>query len=167
STNGALPPQAVVGQEHLAVSSGLKSSLNLRFPSDFIRENLADYQFQNPNILLKALLHPSYKSRDRKGHVDSFEPLDYVGGFVLDYVVSSTARSRLRRSYILMNSANKSQHAMSHAKVAVLRQDSLAYFAIKNNFHKYVFLDRPIEKTSLRDFADGMRSVHVSIHRRF
>uniref|UniRef100_V5GNL1 Putative dsrna-specific ribonuclease transcription n=2 Tax=Ixodes ricinus TaxID=34613 RepID=V5GNL1_IXORI len=152
ATNGAVPPPVVVGQEHLQVAQDLKNSLNLRFPADFVRDNLADYTFKNPNILLKALLHPSYKARDRKGAADNFEPLDYVGGFVLDYVVSR---------YILMNSPNKTQHAMSHAKVAVLRQDSLAYFAVKNNFHKYVFLDRPIEKSSLRDFAEGLRNVHT------
>ncbi|KAG0437913.1 hypothetical protein HPB47_017225 [Ixodes persulcatus] len=152
ATNGAVPPPVVVGQEHLQVAQDLKNSLNLRFPADFVRDNLADYTFKNPNILLKALLHPSYRARDRKGAADNFEPLDYVGGFVLDYVISR---------YILMNSPNKTQHAMSHAKVAVLRQDSLAYFAVKNNFHKYVFLDRPIEKSSLRDFAEGLRNVHT------
>lgn len=144
-----------LGLEHFQVAPDLKQALSLRVPQDFLRDNLGDYRFQNPNILLKALLHPTYKTRDRKDRKnrhDSFEPLDYVGSFVMDYIVSR---------YVLMNARNKSQHHMAEAKASVLRQDSLAYFAVKNNFHKYVFVDRPVEKASLREFAEGLRSVQT------
>ncbi|KAK8766814.1 hypothetical protein V5799_006405 [Amblyomma americanum] len=141
-----------LGQEHFQVAPDLKQALSLRVPQEFLREHLGDYRFQNPNIFLKALLHPTYKTRDRKDRHDSFEPLDYVGSFVMDYIVSR---------YVLMNARNKSQHHMAEAKASVLRQDSLAYFAVKNNFHKYVFVDRPVEKASLREFAEGLRNVQA------
>lgn len=153
SSNGA--PQgssgvAAAGLEHLQVAPDLKQALSLRLPQDFLRDHLGDYHFQNPSIFLKALLHPTYKTRDRKNRHDSFEPLDYIGSFVMDYIVSR---------YVLMHARNKSQHHMAEVKASVLRQDSLAYFAVKNDFHKYVFVDRPVEKASLREFADGLRNI--------
>lgn len=138
------------GLEHLQVAPDLKQALSLRVPQDFLRDHLGDYHFQNANIFLKALLHPTFKTRDRKDRHDSFEPLDYIGSFVMDYIVSK---------YVLVNARNKSQHHMAQVKASVLRQDSLAYFAVKNDFHKYVFVDRPVEKASLREFADGLRNV--------
>lgn len=143
---------AAVGMEHLQVAPDLKQALSLRVPQEFVRDHLGDYHFQNANILLKALLHPTFKTRDRKNRHDSFEPLDYIGSFVMDYIVSR---------YVLMNARNKSQHHMAQVKASVLRQDSLAYFAVKNNFHKFVFVDRPVEKASLREFAEGLRSVQT------
>lgn len=140
------------GLEHLQVAPDLKQALSLRLPEDFLRDHLGDYRFKNPNILLKALLHPTFKTRDRKDRHDSFEPLDYIGSFVMDYIVAR---------YVLMNARNKSQHHMAQVKASVLRQDSLAYFAVKNDFHKYVFVDRPVEKASLREFADGLRSIQT------
>uniref|UniRef100_A0A023GEF7 Putative secreted protein n=1 Tax=Amblyomma triste TaxID=251400 RepID=A0A023GEF7_AMBTT len=150
-----------LGLEHFQVASDLKQALSLRVPQDFLRDHLGDYHFKNPNILLKALLHPTYKTRDRKDRKDrhdSFEPLDYVGSFVMDYIVSR---------YVLMHARNKSQHHMAEVKASVLRQDSLAYFAVKNNFHKFVFVDRPVEKASLREFADGLRNVQTLGELRF
>ncbi|XP_077546176.1 ribonuclease 3-like isoform X2 [Haemaphysalis longicornis] len=141
-----------VGLEHLQVAPDLKQTLSLRVPQDFLRDHLGDYHFQNPNVFLKALLHPTYKTRDRKDRHDSFEPLDYVGSFVIDYIVAR---------YVLMNARNKSQHHMAEVKASVCRQDALAYFAVKNNFHKFVFVDRPVEKASLREFADGLRNVQA------
>lgn len=141
-----------LGLEHFQVAQDLKQALSLRVPPEFARDHLGDYRFQNPNILLKALLHATYKTRDRKDRHDSFEPLDYVGSFVMDYIVSR---------YVLMNARNKSQHHMAEVKASVLRQDSLAYFAVKNNFHKYVFVDRPVEKASLKEFAEGLRNVQT------
>uniref|UniRef100_A0A023G2U8 Putative secreted protein n=1 Tax=Amblyomma triste TaxID=251400 RepID=A0A023G2U8_AMBTT len=91
-----------LGLEHFQVASDLKQALSLRVPQDFLRDHLGDYHFKNPNILLKALLHPTYKTRDRKDRKDrhdSFEPLDYVGSFVMDYIVSR---------YVLMHARNKS-----------------------------------------------------------
>lgn len=134
------------------MSGDLRNSLGLRVPNDFVKDYLGDYKFQNPNILLKALLHSTYKTRSRTNQTESFEPLDYIGGFVLDYIVSR---------YVLMNAADKSQSAMARAKGTVLRQDSLAYFAVKNNFNKVVFVDRPIEKTQLREHTEAVRNIQV------
>ncbi|XP_064486733.1 uncharacterized protein LOC135399026 [Ornithodoros turicata] len=137
-------------QSHLLLSSELARNLDLTSPLEFARTTLGGYKFQDPTLLTKAFLHATYKIKERKGKKESYQPLDYVGDFVLDYIVSK---------YILQNAANKTQAYMAEKKTAMLKQESLAFLAAKHKFHLHVFVDGANEKSSLNNYVRSVERV--------
>lgn len=132
-------------QEPLGLDAPARQSL--RFPQRLVSEKLSAYSFRQPDLLTRALLHPS-KAR-RLNSTVSYRPLDYVGQCALEFVVSR---------YILKNGTAKSSEEMHLAKTRLLRQDTLARVAALNNLDQYVFVDEGPEKTSMTAFANEARS---------
>ncbi|XP_064486732.1 ribonuclease 3-like isoform X2 [Ornithodoros turicata] len=136
----------------LTLSVAEKQVLNVSFPYDFATKSLGGYRFKNQDLLVRALLHPKYKARQRKQMKTTFEPLDYIGNFVLDFVVSR---------HILRNGSNKSKAQMHGIRAQLLCQRSCAYFAAHNGFQDYVLIDEGREKSEMFNYAQNAKNAGV------
>lgn len=113
------------------LSKDLIMKLEMEFPDQLVKESLSGYQFRNRGILLRALLHRTYKQSKRPRNKTCCDPLDYIGDYVLKFIISQ---------YILEHCPQKQKESLAQRRSIVECQEAYAFLAVKNNFHKYVFI---------------------------
>lgn len=133
----------------LGLSLREKRVFDATFPEAFVVKSLGGYRFNNRDLLIRAFLHPKYKASRRQGIHTSFQPLDYVGNFVLDFITS--------RHILKANSSGKSKRLMHGLKAQILGRKSCALYAAENDFDQYVLIDDGKEKEEMLNYATAAR----------
>ncbi|XP_064486735.1 uncharacterized protein LOC135399028 [Ornithodoros turicata] len=134
----------------------LVMKLEMVFPTEFVTESLGGYQFKTKGILLRALLHRTYKQSKRPRNKTCCDPLDYVGDYVLKFLISQ---------YILEHCPEKHKESLAQRRSLVESQETYAFLAVKNNFHKYVFIqqlgDGSQDYEHLKAYIEGIKNVQT------
>lgn len=124
--------------------------MQMEFPDKFVAEKLGGYQFRTKYTLLRALLHRTYKQKQRPHNKTFCDPLDYIGDYVLKFIISQ---------YLLEHCVNKSKENLAHRRSKVECQEVYAFLAVRNGFQDYVFIDDRKEWEHLHEYVKAVKDV--------
>lgn len=126
--------------------------LQMTFPEKFVKEKLAGYVFKNKSTLLRALLHRTYKQSKRPTNKTFCDPLDYVGDYVLKFIISQ---------YLLEHCAVKTKEQLAQRRALVESQEAYALLAVRNGFHEAVFIDDRRDWEHLTEYIGNVKDVQT------
>jgi len=93
-------------------------------------EKKIGYEFENKNLLKKALTHTSYAYEHNK---ESNEKLEFLGDAILEFVTSE---------YLFNNYTHLKEGEMTKVRASVVCEDSLYKIALKLDFSDFLYLGR-------------------------
>ncbi|KAM7294732.1 endoribonuclease Dicer homolog 3a isoform X2 [Ixodes scapularis] len=126
--------------------------LQMEFPEKFVEEKLSGYKFKTKGTLLRALLHRTYKQKERPRNKTFCDPLDYIGDYVLKFIISQ---------YLLEHCVSKNKENLAHRRSMVECQEVYAFLAVRNGFHDHVFMDDRREWEHLTDYVKAISGVET------
>ena len=88
------------------------------------------YEFNNKQLLMKALTHTSYAYENK---VESNEKLEFLGDAILEVIVSK---------FLYLNYNNLTEGEMTKVRASVVCENSLFQIAKKHNFSDFLFLGK-------------------------
>ena len=88
------------------------------------------YEFENKDLLVKALTHTSYAYEN---NVESNEKLEFLGDSILEFISSK---------YLYNNYKNLKEGEMTKVRATVVCEESLYKVAIKHNFSDFLNLGK-------------------------
>lgn len=137
---------------HFVLKPELVVKLQMEYPDKFVKERLGGYEFKTKSTLLRALLHRTYKQSKRPNNKTFCDPLDYVGDYVLKFVISQ---------YLLENCAVKTKEQLAQRRALVECQEAYALLAVRNGFHEAVFLDDRRDWEHLNEYIKNVKGVQT------
>lgn len=137
---------------HFVLKPELVVKLQMEYPDKFVKERLGGYEFKAKSTLLRALLHRTYKQSKRPNNKTFCDPLDYVGDYVLKFVISQ---------YLLENCAVKTKEQLAQRRALVECQEAYALLAVRNGFHEAVFLDDRRDWEHLNEYIKNVKGVQT------
>ncbi|CAN8025643.1 unnamed protein product [Ixodes persulcatus] len=126
--------------------------MQMEFPEKFVEEKLSGYKFKTKGTLLRALLHRTYKQKERPRNKTFCDPLDYIGDYVLKFIISQ---------YLLEHCVSKNKENLAHRRSIVECQEVYAFLAVRNGFHDHVFMDDRREWEHLTDYVKAISGVET------
>lgn len=126
--------------------------LQMVYPEKFVKEKLGGYEFKNKSTLLRALLHRTYKQSKRPTNKTFCDPLDYVGDYVLKFIISQ---------YLLEHCAVKTKEQLAQRRALVESQEAYALLAVRNGFHEAVFIDDRRDWEHLTEYIGNVKDVQT------
>lgn len=119
-------------------------------------EDLLDYRFQNPDLLLEAITHSSYANENK---CSCNERLEFLGDAVLGMIVSD---------YIFRRTPSISEGEMTRVRAKSVCEASLAAYARKVGIGKYLRLGNGERNTGGADrasvLADAMEAIIAAFY---
>ncbi|KAH7974683.1 hypothetical protein HPB49_018086 [Dermacentor silvarum] len=156
---------------HFVLKPELVVKLQMEYPDKFVKERLGGYEFKTkihyeadgldlarPSHghekarCFAALLHRTYKQSKRPNNKTFCDPLDYVGDYVLKFVISQ---------YLLENCAVKTKEQLAQRRALVECQEAYALLAVRNGFHEAVFLDDRRDWEHLNEYIKNVKGVQT------
>ena len=114
------------------------------------------YEFNNKDLLKKALTHTSYAYEH---HIESNEKLEYLGDSILEFVSSK---------YLYNHYQHLKEGEMTKVRAAVVCEDSLYHIAQKHNFSDFLYLGKSEKmnsgKLSKAILADSVEAVIAAMY---
>lgn len=152
--SGQHGPQGAEASTHHAftLEPELIFNMQMEFPEKFVEEKLAGYKFKTKGTLLRALLHRTYKQKQRQRNKIFCDPLDFIGDFILKFIISR---------YLLEHCATKTKANLAHSRSIVECQEVYAFLAVRNGFHDHVFIDDGHEWEHLSDYVKAVSGVET------
>lgn len=98
-------------------------------------------QFKNERLLKEAFTHSSYANEHREEQLPCNERLEYLGDAVLELLVST---------YLFKEYPELPEGKLTRFRAAIVKEDSLAYFAKEVHFDEHIFLGKGEEKANGR-----------------
>ncbi|CAH2047075.1 unnamed protein product, partial [Iphiclides podalirius] len=89
-------------------------------------QEILNYKFNDPALLLEALSHPSYI---RNRHTPSYERLEFLGDAVLDFLITS---------HIFENCRDFKPGEITDLRSALVNNVTFAAYVVKLGLHKYI-----------------------------
>uniref|UniRef100_A0A0K8RM30 Putative endonuclease n=1 Tax=Ixodes ricinus TaxID=34613 RepID=A0A0K8RM30_IXORI len=133
----------------------LKPELIVKMQMEF-PENLWKKNFPGTNsrrrVPFAALLHRTYKQKERPRNKTFCDPLDYIGDYVLKFIISQ---------YLLEHCVSKNKENLAHRRSIVECQEVYAFLAVRNGFHDHVFMDDRREWEHLTDYVKAISGVET------
>lgn len=96
-------------------------------------ESEYNIRFKNKKWLIEAFTHSSYVNENRREKVNCNERLEYLGDAVLELLVSD---------YLFREYPNMPEGKMTRHRSAIVKEDSLAYFAKACHFDQFIRLGK-------------------------
>lgn len=93
-------------------------------------ERSIGYEFENKELLKKALTHTSYAYENS---VESNEKLEFLGDSILEFLSSK---------YLFNNYKNLKEGEMTKVRATVVCEESLYKIALKHNFSDFLYLGK-------------------------
>ena len=93
-------------------------------------ERSIGYEFENKELLKKALTHTSYAYEN---NVESNEKLEFLGDSILEFVSSK---------YLFNNYKDLKEGEMTKVRATVVCEESLYKIALKHNFSDFLYLGK-------------------------
>lgn len=149
SQNGSA---AATTHPHFVLKPELVVKLQMEYPDKFVEERLGGYQFKSKSTLLRALLHRTYKQSKRPNNKTFCDPLDYVGDYVLKFIISQ---------YLLEHCAVKTKEQLAQRRALVECQEAYALLAVRNGFHEAVFIDDRRDWEHLNEYIKNVKDVQT------
>ncbi|XP_045523187.1 endoribonuclease Dicer isoform X2 [Pieris brassicae] len=109
-------------------------------------ENIIQYKFKDPSLLLEALSHPSYI---RNRCTRSYERLEFLGDAILDFLITA---------HIFENCGNLKPGELTDLRSALVNNVTFAAYVVKLGLHKFLCyeLNPPLE-TAIINFAEHQK----------
>jgi ribonuclease-3 len=104
-------------------------------------EKALDFQFQNKNLLQKALVHSSLLNENHAEGIESNERLEYLGDAVLGLVVAHDL-------FDILPSANEGE--LTRLRSRLVRSSTLGYLGKKIKLGEYMFMGKGEEASGGR-----------------
>ena len=89
--------------------------------------------FQDKHWLKEAFTHSSYVNENRQEKINCNERLEYLGDAVLELLVSN---------YLFRKYPNMPEGKLTRLRAAIVKEDSLAYFARQCQFERFIRLGK-------------------------
>lgn len=137
---------------HFVLKPELVIKLQMEYPEKFVNERLGGYEFRTKSTLLRALLHRTYKQSKRPNNKTFCDPLDYVGDYVLKFIISQ---------YLLEHCAVKTKEQLAQRRALVECQEAYALLAVRNGFHEAVFIDDRRDWEHLNEYIKNVKDVQT------
>ena len=102
-------------------------------------EEKLSYHFKNPDLIISALTHSSYKNE--KPHIRDYERLEFLGDAVLELTVSE---------FLYKDNPDMKEGDMTKMRASLVCEPTLAYCAQELSLGDYIFLGKGEEKTGGR-----------------
>ncbi len=119
-------------------------------------EQKIKYEFNNKELLKRALTHTSYA---HEKHIDSNEKLEFLGDAILEFIVSN---------YLYENYKHLKEGEMTKVRATVVCEKSLYEVAKRHNFSDFLYLGRSEEASNGRSkpaiIADSVEAVIAAIY---
>lgn len=116
------------------------------------------YEFQDKNLLLKALAHSSYVN-ERKGNQESNERLEFLGDSVLGLVISR---------YLYMQHRNSAEGSLTKLRAAIVSEPALTKVAYRLKLGEFIMLGKGEENTGGRKrgsiLSDAVEAVIAAVY---
>lgn len=117
------------------------------------------YQFNNPELLKKALTHSSYYHQKEKNEIAYFQRLEFLGDSVLNLVISE---------YLYKKFPFSPEGKLSKLKSVMISQQSLVKFAGYIELEKFIILGKSVDLVKGRGkfsiLADCMEACLGSVY---
>uniref|UniRef100_G3MMG9 RNase III domain-containing protein n=1 Tax=Amblyomma maculatum TaxID=34609 RepID=G3MMG9_AMBMU len=145
-------PNGAAGNSHphFQLKPELVVKLQMEYPRKFVQERLGGYEFKSKSTLLRALLHRTYKQSKRPNNKTFCDPLDYVGDYVLKFIISQ---------YLLEHCAVKTKEQLAQRRALIECQEVYALLAVRNGFHEVVFIDDRRDWEHLNEYLRNVKDV--------
>lgn len=118
-----------------------------------------EYQFNNTDVLVRALTHSSFANEHKKHDIKYNERLEFLGDSVLSIVVSD---------YIFTKYSNYPEGELTRLRATVVCEPILAILARKINLGKYLLLGKGEKMTGGRQrtsiLADAFEALIAAVY---
>lgn len=120
--------------------------------------DIIEYEFNNPDLLKRALTHSSFASEKRMSYDFNNERLEFIGDAYIDAVVGA-------KLFLIMNTAQEG--ILSRTRASIVCEESLADVARSINLGKYLYLGKGEDLSGGRDkdsiLADALEALFGAI----
>ena len=114
------------------------------------------YEFENKELLKKALTHTSYAYEN---NVESNEKLEFLGDSILEFISSK---------YLFNNYKDLKEGEMTKVRATVVCEESLHKIALKHNFSDFLYLGKSESSNSANlskaILADSVEAIIAAIY---
>jgi len=122
-------------------------------------QNIIQYQFKNPDLLLNALTHSSFINEGRSSQIENNERLEFLGDAILDAVISDFLYKRTDRF---------EEGDLTKLRAVIVCERSLASYGMKVSIGNYLRLGKGEENSGGRKrgsiIADALEAVIGAIY---
>merc|ERR1712126_642296 len=116
-------------------------------------ENSINYHFSDKSLLLQAMTHGS---SSRYKLIDDYQILEFLGDFVLNFLISRQLEKQSRDMAITPGD-------MSQRRSILISNNVLAWIAVRNNFHQYLRIECPFAKSEIDRFVNLVDETQTKI----
>jgi len=117
-------------------------------------ENSINYHFSDKSLLLQAMTHGS---SSRYKLTDDYQILEFLGDFVLNFLISRQLEKQSRDMAITPGD-------MSQRRSILISNNVLAWIAVRNNFHQYLRIECPSAKSEVDRIINQVDETEPKIH---